>query len=119
MLVRLVVACFELDQCELRLGVVQEQIVDLLCADLLCSCGCADVNAGCLVAATAQKGDALQVNAASLRADGALLNLRSSDALKWEKVAAYVVEHLDGVPVHGVDFISQLEQGDYRVGVDF
>ena len=36
-----------------------------------------------------------------------------------EKVAAYVVEHLDGVPVHGVDFITQLEQGDYRVGVDF
>jgi len=45
MLVRLVVSCFELDQCELHLGVVQQQIVDLLRADLLGGGCCADVNA--------------------------------------------------------------------------
>ena len=72
-LMRLVVACFQLDQGQLRLAVVQQQVVNLLRADLLCGGGCAKVDAWSLVSATAKKGNALDVDTATLRADHALL----------------------------------------------
>jgi len=77
----------------------QQQLVNLLGADLLGGGRCAHIDAWGLIAATAQEGDALDVDATGKGADHALLDLSAIDALEWEQVAADVVEHLDGVAV--------------------
>ena len=102
----------------MRLGVGQQQLVDLLGADLLGGGRCAHVDAWGFIAATAQKGDALDVDAAGKGADHALLDLSAINALEREQVAADVVEHLDGVAVQCIDLVAQLEQRHHGVGID-
>ena len=72
----------------------------------------ADIDAWGFIPATAQEGNAVDVDAAGLCADHAFLELSAVNACKGEQLAAYVVEHLDGVAVESVDLITELEQGD-------
>ena len=104
-----VVACFELDLGELRLGVVQQQVVDLLRADL-CGGGVGpDVDARRLVAPTAKEGNGFEEDAGRMGADAPFLNLRTFDGGEREEAAAHVVEHLDGVAVDRVDLVAQAQ----------
>ena len=101
----------------MRLGVLQQQVVDLLSAGLLGGCRCANVYAWCLVAATAQECNGLDEDTTSLRSYNALLNLSAFDACEGEKFAAHVVEYLDGVAVESIDLVAQFEQSNYRVRI--
>ena len=115
---RLVVACLQLDLDQLSLGVLQEQIVDLLRADFLGGCCCAKINAWRFVASTAQKCDALQIGAASVRANHTLLNLCSVNALKRKQCAAHVVEDLLRIAVEGIDLVAQLDECHNRIRIN-
>ena len=118
MLVAAVVARLELHARKLRLSVVEQKIVDLLRRDLGGACVDAEIDARRFIAPAAEKSDRLDVHAAGVRADNALLDLRAFDALKREELAPDVFENLDRVAVERVDLVSQLQKRHHGVGVD-
>ena len=59
------------------------------------------------------------VDAAGVRADAALHDLRAFDALEREARAADVVEDLDRVAVQNADLVAHLQQRDDGIGVSF
>ena len=117
-LVVLVVSCFQLDLDQLRFGVLQQQIVDFLGADFLSGGCCGNVDAWSFIAATAQKGNALKVDAASMCAKHSLLDLCAINACKWKQSTAYIVEHLHGIAVERIDLVAQLDERHHWVWVN-
>ena len=118
MLVAAVVARLELDARKLRLGVVEQKIVDLLRRDLGGGRIHAEIDAWRFIPPAAEKRDRLDVDAAGVRPDDAFLDLRAFDALEREELAPDVLEHLDGVAVERVDLVAQLQKRHHGVGVD-
>ena len=82
----------QLDASQLRFGVAEQNLVDLLRAYFLSSRVRAKVDAWRFIAAGAEECDAFHEHAASERANHALLNLCAFNPLEWEAFAAHVVE---------------------------
>jgi hypothetical protein len=96
-----------------------KDFLNLAGGDLLRRAVGPDVDRDALVHAAAHEGDVLAEDAAGVRAERAFLHLRASDALERKARRSGVVEHLNRVPVQGIDLIAQLEQRLDRIGVGF
>ena len=115
--VRLVVSGLQLHRAQLIFGVLLENVVDLLSADLCCRCRDAKIDAWRFVSTAAEEGHCINKNAAGLSPDAPLLNLGAFDPCERKQIAAHVVEDLNSVPIECVDFVAKFEQRQYWVGV--
>ena len=53
-----------------------------------------------------------------MRTNRATLHLRALVPLEWKTGSTNVIEYLDGVPIDGVRFVAQLEQGNHWIRVN-